>query len=144
VPHIGLAPDTETQIAANSERLSAALTRGDGDGAAAVYVENAFVLPPTGDVISGRGAIERFWSGGIEVGLRTVQLDTLERTDAGGVLYEHGLYRMLFVADQSRPRVECGPYVVVHVQDQDGSWRWAVTTFGQAAVLPGPSQGGTT
>jgi ketosteroid isomerase-like protein len=112
--------------------------------APAIYVDDAFLLPPTGDVISGRDAIERFWSSGIEIGLQSVELEALTRGGAGPVLYERGRYRILFAAEHSRPQVECGPYVLVHVQGQDGSWRWAVTTFGQAAVLPPrPSQGGS-
>jgi uncharacterized protein (TIGR02246 family) len=144
VPHLGLADDTEAEIAANSDRLSAALSKGDGAGAASVYVEDALLLPPTGAAISGRDAIQRFWSSGIEIGLHTVELETLARTGTGAVLYEHGRYRMLFATGQACPRVECGPYVVVHVQGWDGSWKWAVTTFGQAAVRPGHSQGGCT
>ena len=133
MPHVSLAHDTEAKIAANTDRLSAALASGDGAGIAAVYVDDAFLLPPTGDVISGRDAIERFWCGGIEIGLRAVELKTLERGGAGSVRYEHGHYRMLLAGEDGHSEVERGPYVVVHVQVHDGSWRWAVKTFGGAA-----------
>ena len=121
----------EAEIAANTERFSAALGSGDGAGAATVYVEEALLLPPTGDVISGREAIERFWRSGIEIGLRAVELEPLGRAGMGSVVYEHGRYRMLLSPAAGRSKVQRGAYVVVHVRvADDSSWHWAVSTFG--------------
>jgi ketosteroid isomerase-like protein len=131
VPRI--APDHKLagEIAANTDRFSAALTSGDGAGAATVYAEDALLLPPTGAVISGRDAIERFWRSGIEVGLDAVELETLGHGGGGPVLYEYGRYRLLLASATGRPTTEYGAYVVVHIQTtDDGSWRWAVSTFG--------------
>jgi ketosteroid isomerase-like protein len=121
----------EAEIAANTERFAGALGSGDGAGAAAVYGEQALLLPPTGVVISGRAAIERFWRSGIEVGLRAVELEPLGRAGMGPVVYEHGRYRMLLALVDDRPKVERGSYVVVQVQvDDESPWRWAVNAFG--------------
>jgi ketosteroid isomerase-like protein len=133
VPRIGVQGEIEAEIVTSTERFHAALTRRDGSGAAAVYGEDALLLPPAGDVIRGRGAIGRFWSGGIEVGLRAVELERLGRGGTGSIVYEHGGYRMLLVHADGRSKVERGPYVVVHVRSEDGSWRWAVNTFGTPA-----------
>jgi ketosteroid isomerase-like protein len=123
----------EPKIAATTRQFSAALTSGDGAGAAAVYVEDAFLLPPTGDAISGRDAIARFWRSGIEIGLRAVELETVGLTDAGGVLYEHGRYRMLLALADGGSNVKTGAYIVVHVQVNRASWCWAGNAFGRAA-----------
>lgn len=123
----------DAMLVASTWRFRAAVGRRDATAAAAVYSEDALLLPPTGDVICGRGAIERFWSGGIEVGLRAVEFKTAGVGSAGSILYEHGGYRMLLVCADGRSKVERGPYVVVHVQSEDGSWRWAVSTFGPPA-----------
>lgn len=131
----------EAEIAANTERFSAALGSGDGAGAATVYVEEALLLPPTGDVISGREAIERFWRSGIEIGLRAVELEPLGRAGMGSVVYEHGRYRMLLALVDDRSKVERGAYVVVQVQaDEDSPWRWAVNAFGATQVTPDAQQ----
>lgn len=121
--------EMEAEIVALAERFRGSLDRGDGTGAAAIYGEDALLLPPTGAVISGRSAIERFWWGGIEVGLRAVEFEAVGRGGAGSVFYEHGRYRMLLARADGR-NVERGPYIVVHVQSDDGSWHVAVTTFG--------------
>lgn len=130
---VGLAREIEAEITANTERFSAALASGDGTGAVGAYADDALLLPPTGDVISGREAIERFWRGGIEIGLHAVELERRGRGGAGPVLYEHGRYRMRLALVDDRSKVERGSYVVVHVQADDGSWRWAVSAFGSAA-----------
>jgi ketosteroid isomerase-like protein len=130
VPRADLAHETDVEIAAHTGRFSAALTDGDGARAAAVYGEDALLLPPAGGVISGRTAIARFWRSGIEIGLRGVELEPLGCGGAGAVLYEHGRYRMLLAPIDGRSNVERGPYIVVHVRADDGSWHWAVSTFG--------------
>jgi ketosteroid isomerase-like protein len=135
VARVDLAAELEVEIAATSGRFSAALTSGDGPGASAVYVEDAVLLPPAGDAISGRDAIARFWQGGIEIGLHAVELDALGRGGVGPVLYEHGRYRMRFAPTGGRLRVERGPYILVHVRTgPDGSWQWGVAALGSSGV----------
>jgi ketosteroid isomerase-like protein len=132
---VGLMQGTEADIAANSERFSAAMSTGDCARAAAVYGEDAVLLPPTGDVIRGRPAIERFWRSGVEIGLHAVEFERFGRGGTGSVVYEHGRYRIAITRVDGRAQVERGPYVVVHVQaDENGSWHWAVNVFGGAAT----------
>jgi len=131
VPGLGIAHELEAELAADTKRFTAAVGSGDGARAATVYDEQALLLPPTGDVISGRAAIERFWWSGIEIGLREVALEPLGRGRTASVRYEHGRYRMLFALADDRTKVERGAYVVVQVQaDDDSPWRWAVNAFG--------------
>jgi uncharacterized protein (TIGR02246 family) len=53
------------QDKATIERLNdawmAAFNRGDAAAVAAMYAEDAYVLPPGADMIKGRAAIEAFW-----------------------------------------------------------------------------------
>ena len=129
---IGVAHTVRAEIAATTSRFLAAVVSGDGASAAAVYGEDALLLPPTGGVISGRDAIERFWRSGIEIGLRSVELEALGHGGTGTVLYEHGRYQMLLAPGRGRSTVERGAYLAVHVQDDHSSWHWAVTAFGTA------------
>jgi uncharacterized protein (TIGR02246 family) len=131
VRHVEPAGGTSLEIAATADRFAAALARGDSAEAAAVYVEDAIVLPPSGNVISGRDAIERFWLSGIEIGLDAVELEPLGRGNANSIVYEHGRYRIVLAPDGGRLQEQRGAYVVVHVQAaEDSSWRWAVGAFG--------------
>jgi ketosteroid isomerase-like protein len=126
---IDLTGTVPTEIAANVGRFLTAVATGDGSGAARAYLEDALLAPPAGDVIRGRDAIERFWRGGMEIGLHSMELEPRWHGRYGAVLYEHGDYRMLLVPARDRSTMECGAYVMVHVQAEDGSWHFAVTTF---------------
>ena len=134
MPHADLALERKADFARNTARWSAALSEGDGVRAAAVHTDDALLLPPEGDVVSGRQAIERFWRSGIDIGLRAVELEPLERRGTGPTVYEHGRYRMDLEQANGERTVERGPYLLVHTQADDGTWHWAVISFGAAAA----------
>jgi ketosteroid isomerase-like protein len=117
-----------TEIDASNERFLEELARGDATAAATAYAEGAILLPPSGEIIRGRKAIESFWRSGIEIGVRT-DLETLERADADPFVYEVGRYRMLFQRAEDGPKLERGAYLLLYRQEPDGSWLRAVDMF---------------
>ena len=48
-------------IQALNDRWTAAFNKGDAAAVAAMYADDAYVLPPGGDMVKGRTAIEAFW-----------------------------------------------------------------------------------
>ena len=44
-----------------NDKWTAAFNKGDAAAVAAMYTEDAYVLPPGGDMVKGRSAIEAFW-----------------------------------------------------------------------------------
>jgi uncharacterized protein (TIGR02246 family) len=44
-----------------NDAWTAAFNSGDGAAVAAMYAEDAYVLPPGADMVKGRAAIEAFW-----------------------------------------------------------------------------------
>jgi ketosteroid isomerase-like protein len=127
-----------TEIDASNGRFLEELARGDAAAAAAVYAEGAILLPPTGEVIRGRKAIESFWRSGIEIGVRSIELQRLEHSEADRLLYELGRYRMLVQRAEHEPKLERGAYVLLHRQEPDGSWRRAVDMFNTTAPSDSP------
>ncbi len=105
------------------------ISHGDARLAASVYHVDALLLSPTGDLVSGRPAIERFWQSGIDVGLGSLELQPLSQAMSEALAYELGRFRMVVGRAAGRTAVERGRYLIVHVQSQ-GSWRWAVSAFG--------------
>jgi ketosteroid isomerase-like protein len=124
------------EIDASNEQFLEELARGDAIAAAAAYDPHAILLPPTGEAIRGRNAIESFWRSGIEIGVGTVELETFECGDAGRLIYDVGRYRMLLERADREPKLERGAYLVLYRQEPDGSWRRAVDMFNATA----PSQ----
>ena len=119
------------EVAANSDTFRTALERGDSAAAASVYHEAAVLVSPTGEVLSGRAAIERFWQAGIGIGLGSIEFEPADWLGLGVLGYECGRFVLHLPPAADRPAVEPGRYLIVHVQSR-GSWRWAVTAFGTA------------
>jgi uncharacterized protein (TIGR02246 family) len=44
-----------------NDEWAAAFNKGDAAAVAAMYAEDAYVLPPGGEMVKGRSAIEAFW-----------------------------------------------------------------------------------
>jgi uncharacterized protein (TIGR02246 family) len=116
-------------IGATRARFLAALQRGDAEAAAAVYAEDARLLPPSAELMEGRAAIEAFWRAGLEAGISRVELETLELERQDGLAYEIGRYALRLDPEDGVVVVDRGKYVLVHARQEDGSWRWAVEMF---------------
>ena len=114
-------PDLKAQIVANNAAWSAAANRGDAAGVAAMYTENANMLPPGMDIQHGRAAIEQTVATLGKAGVRNFALTAVDVVPAGSdTAREIGR----FTADVAGPRKKlvsiAGKYVVVwkHVGDK--------------------------
>ena len=70
--------DVAAAIKAGNKALGAAIAAGDSKAAAALYTKGAKLLPANAPVQKGHAAIARFWKGAIEMGIRGVQLRTVD------------------------------------------------------------------
>jgi uncharacterized protein (TIGR02246 family) len=116
-------------IDAARARFSAALERGDAQEAAAVYADDARLLPPSAELLQGRGAIEAFWRAGLDAGVSGVELETVELERGGSLAYEIGRYALRLRPAEGGTVVDRGKYILVHARQKDGSWRRAVEMF---------------
>jgi uncharacterized protein (TIGR02246 family) len=124
-------------VAANNRRLAAAAATGDAGAMASVYEDEARLLPPNADAIRGRDDIGSYWEAGIEMGLRRLELETLELQHTDGLAVEVGRCTYLMDSDDGKAPAETGKYVVVHRRQPDGSWRRAVEIFNWDAPVTG-------
>src|SRR5678815_5270361 len=77
------AEEPRASIEAGNKQWEAALKKGDGAAIAALYTPNAQLLPAGSEVVSGTAAIQKFWQGVVDSGIRGAKLTTLE-VDAHG------------------------------------------------------------
>lgn len=122
----------------------AALRRGDLEATASAYAEDARLLAPSAEVLSGRSSILRFWQAGVEAGVDAIDLVAHEvEVEAGGdVAYEIGRYVLSLRPPDGPAVTDRGRYLLVYRRGTDGSWRRAVETFSAdagaaSAPLPG-------
>ena len=101
----------EAAIAEITEAWDAGWNAGDGAAIAALYTEDAMLMPPGGDAVSGGEAIAAFWQGAVESGSQSqLTMGTVEEfgdtaievngswvsTAADGTHLDHGKYTVVW------------------------------------------------
>jgi uncharacterized protein (TIGR02246 family) len=97
-----------------------AFERGDAASVAALYAEDAVVLPPDAPMISGRAEIEEFWRELMAAGARGVNLMTLRPAGSGDVLHEVGRATITIQPEGGETNTQSVKYVVVWERDPAG------------------------
>ncbi len=106
-------------ITAANERFMSAFRRGDAAGLADLYTEHGQLLPTHSEVIEGKHAIQFFWQGVIDMGIKAAKLETMEAEDHGDTAHEVGRYTLEAEGGQVLDR---GKYVVIW-KHEDGQWK---------------------
>jgi ketosteroid isomerase-like protein len=123
----------QAHVKASNDAFADAIARGDATAAAAVYADDAKLLPPGSDALAGRPAAERFWRRRIQAAVCGLELETLDLEQHGDTAYEIGHYLLASAVTDTEATVDRGKYVVIHKRQQDGSWKWAVNIFNSNA-----------
>lgn len=115
-------PNTDVSAAIDqvNRQFELAMSRSDSEGLQSVYTSSGSIMPPNCPIIKDGNEIRAFWQGAIDMGIKAVELKTIELDDLGGTVNEVGLFRLTLgdgsVADE-------GKYVVIW-KKEDGNWRW--------------------
>jgi uncharacterized protein (TIGR02246 family) len=96
----------------------AKINEGDAAGVAALYTENGQIMPPNSDIIMGREAIQGFWQGGIDMGIKSMQFEMIDIEGMGTTACEVGKYTVYAQGDQM---IDKGKYMVIWKQ-VEGQW----------------------
>jgi uncharacterized protein (TIGR02246 family) len=112
------AEDIRAAIEKANEEFIAAVLRGDAKAAAALYTDDAKVLPPGTRIASGREAITAYWKSTIDVGVKDLKLETVDAEAAGDLAYETGN----LTVTSTDGNVTTSRYVVVWKR-AGGRWR---------------------
>ncbi len=102
-----------------NQRLSQAVQDGDAAAAAALYTEDGKFLAPNAEFFSGRDAIQGFFQGAIDGGIKGLNLTTLELEIQGDTAHEVGTYEL--VADGGVV-ADSGKFIVIWKR-VDGRWQ---------------------
>ncbi len=117
--------------------FTAAFNRGDAAGVAALYTENATLLPPNSEMIQGRQGIQDFWNGGLQMGLKDVTLTTVDVGGNGDTAYSTGKYTLNIQPEGQEGMSDSGKYVVIWKRLADGTWKYHVDIWNSSLPMPG-------
>ena len=112
LPTTLLAGAPRTHIDEVLVKFVAALNAGDGATVASFYSEDAALFPPGGERIDGRSAIQTFWQGAIDSGMKIDDLHAVEVDSRGDIAGEVGVF-ILSVPGDSGPTKVAGKYIVI-------------------------------
>jgi uncharacterized protein (TIGR02246 family) len=104
-------------IEAAVRRYVAASNQGDAEALAALYADDAMLLPPDHEPIRGREAIGAFWRQGTDEGLEVTTLAVEVDGDLG---YSVGRYHLPPTDEEP---ADSGKYVMCLKRQRDGSWK---------------------
>ncbi len=108
-----------SEIAVVNGKLSAAVANGDAAAAATFYTENGQFLAPNMDFLRGRAAIQQFFQGALDMGVKELKLETLEIETFGDTAFEVGTYELLA---EGGAQADSGKFIVIW-KKVDGQWR---------------------
>lgn len=130
-----LAEADETAIREAFATALKAAAAGDAAAWAAVYAEDAVLLPPHGASVQGREAI-RTWIAALPP-LSDVRADVADLEGRGDLAYARGSYSMkIAVPGAPAPVDEKGKYLEIWRKQADGSWKLEKDMFNSDLPLP--------
>jgi uncharacterized protein (TIGR02246 family) len=116
----------KTTIEGLNQRFTAAFSKGDFGEVAAMYTEDAFLLPPGTEMIKGRADIQSYWTKASE-GMGDVELTTVDVKPLGTeAAREVGTFKLKTKGQE--PREIIGKYVVVW-QRVGNDWKLATDVW---------------
>jgi ketosteroid isomerase-like protein len=100
---------------------------------AEIYTSDARILPPCAPLISGREAIQKFWSDLIQTtNAKSAVLASVDVMPAGDGLVEIG-HATLTIQPQGQSASELDVKYVVFWRQENGRWKWHVDIWNQNA-----------
>ncbi|MGI9105426.1 MAG: YybH family protein [Pyrinomonadaceae bacterium] len=110
----------------NNRKFSEAFMRGDAAAVAALYTGDARLLPPDVPMMRGREAIQSFWQGAMNMGIKEATLETIEVEATGdNFACEVGRFALVIAPGAGaggEHAVQAGKYVVLWKND-GGVWK---------------------
>jgi len=109
----------QNEIASANENFMNAFNQGDAAGMAALYTENGQVLPPNGEFVTGKQAVQMFWQAVMDMGIKEIKLDIIEVEDHGDTAIEVSGYTLKGAGEQV---LDKGKYIVIW-KKENGQWK---------------------
>lgn len=122
---------TRRDVESGEQAWLEAFNVGDAARVAAMYTEDARLLPPNADILAGRPAIEPFLKGFIATGAKLV-FDLLDVHETDELCVSIGTYQMTIPGAPD----DRGKFIEVWQRQGDGSWRIVDDIFNSSVPAP--------
>ncbi len=124
-----------TAVEAANAKFREAVRLGKAADIAALYADNASVLPPNQDVVRGHDNIEAYWRSGLEGGVKDAVLNTVDIDVSGDAIYEIGTYSLKIWPEGKTAWEDNGKYVVIWRKAAEGAVKIEVDIWNSSLPL---------
>ena len=118
-------------ISATTQRWVDAFNSGDAAAIASMMTPDAQLFPPNGDMVEGREAIQAFWQGFIDMGVKG-SLAVTEIDVTAEMAYKTGTFQIL---DLDGNEVDHGKFLEVWKRT-DGTWQFHRDMWNSSVPAP--------
>ncbi len=119
-------------LSARTEAWEAAFNAKDIDSLAAIYTSDARLLPPNGEMVTGRDAVRAIFGGLIDAGI-SGDLTSVDANVSGNMGYDIGTYTLM----DGDTVVDTGKFIEIFHRGDDGEW--LMTNDMWSSDLPPPA-----
>ena len=104
-------------------KFEEAVQNQDAAALGALYTSNAALLPPGGEIVRGKAGAEELWGSVLSgMGLKTVDLSTVELEVSGDTAFEIGEATLNLEPEGGEAMTQSLKYIVVW-KKEDGTWK---------------------
>jgi len=129
--------EVKKSIEAENAKYSQAIREGNVAGAVAAYTDDATALPPDGQMIKGKQAIEELYKRFLQIGMKEVTLTTLEVGGSDDVAYEIGKTKVRIQPEGQPAMTDSTKYLVIWKRQADGKWKVCVDIWNFSVPMAG-------
>jgi len=133
-------PQLAEQLSALSKKTGEAFNNNDAAAVAALYTEDAILVPDTGPVY-GRAAIEKFWAGLFKKFHVSNQADKAAEDSphtigtAGNEAWSHGQWKVTLQGQDGKPFELTGNWTEIYRREGD-TWKKRLDTWNTTPAPP--------
>lgn len=127
-----VADPTRDGIDASNAAFAAAAAKGDAAAVAALYTEDAMIMPAAEPNVSGKAAILKYWQGALSHGVSGVKFTTREVYGRGATATEVGEY---LISDKTGKQLDRGKYIVIW-RRTEGKWKLHRDMYSTSIAAP--------
>ena len=102
---------------------SQAIQKGNLADVVAAYTDDAIMVPPDGDLVKGKQAIEEYYGKLFQMGMKGIEMTTIEVEGSGGTVYEIGKTKVLIHPEGKEAILDSTKYLVIWSHQAGGAWK---------------------
>ena len=127
----------QKSIEESCAKYSQAIREGNLAGVVDGYTVDATLVPPDGEIVKGKQAIEEMYTKLLQMGMKDIAFTTIEVGGSGDTAYEIGKTKVRIQPEGQAAIIDSTKYLVIWKRQADGMWKVQVDIWNFSAPMAG-------